>query len=241
MVLGDLGRSPRMQYHAEALALSAADVDVIAYEGETPGSILDDRSRITIHVLTSGRARHVSHALYIPDTLLRVLAQTSQLLSLLLVHTRKPDVILVQSPPAIPVIAVALLAARVRGARLLIDWHNFGYSMLALRLGPRHPVARLARVYERTLARHAHAHLCVSHAMKRTLETEWGLRAVTVLHDRPHARFRPYGHGEWDTGRCPRRSSRLVNNPRWRPTRDHAQRLDAGRTIAPTLHEGSAH
>jgi beta-1,4-mannosyltransferase len=74
---------------------------------------------------------------------------------------------------------------------LLIDWHNFGYSMLALRLGPRHPAVRLVRAYERTLARRAHAHLCVSHAMKRTLETEWGLRAVTVLHDRPHARFTP--------------------------------------------------
>ena len=191
MVLGDLGRSPRLQYHAEALALSSVDVDVIAYEGETPGGILDDRSRITIHVLTSGRARHVPRALYVSHALRRVLAQTWQLLWLLLVHTRKPDVILVQSPPAIPVLAVALLAARVRGARLLIDWHNFGYSVLALRLGPRHPAVRLARAYERTLARRAHAHLCVSHAMKRTLETEWELRAVTVLHDRPHARFTP--------------------------------------------------
>src|SRR5688572_16616589 len=155
VALGDLGRSPRMQYHAEALALSGADVDVVAYEGKTPGDVLDDRSRITIHVLTSGRARPVPRALYIPHALLGVLAQTSQLLSLLLVHTRKPDVILVQSLPAIPVLAVALLAARVRGARLLIDWHNFGYSMLALRLGPRHPAVRLARAYERMLARRA--------------------------------------------------------------------------------------
>src|SRR5215210_1603841 len=80
--LGDLGRSPRMQYHAEALALSAADVDVVAYEGETPDNILGDRSRITMHVLTSGRARSVSRALYLPHALLRVLAQTSRLLSL---------------------------------------------------------------------------------------------------------------------------------------------------------------
>jgi beta-1,4-mannosyltransferase len=144
-----------------------------------------------MHVLSSGRARSVPRALFIPSTVLRVLAQTARLLSLLLVHTRKPDVILVQSPPAIPVLAVALLAARVRGARLVIDWHNFGYSMLALKLGTRHPAVRLARAYERTLARRAHAHLCVSHAMKRTLDTEWGLNSVTVLHDRPHARFTP--------------------------------------------------
>jgi beta-1,4-mannosyltransferase len=191
VVLGDLGRSPRMQYHAEALALGAIDVDVVACAGEAPGAILDDRSRITMHVLSSGRARRVPRAVYIPHAVLRVLAQTWQLMSLLLVHTRKPDVILVQSPPAIPVLAVALLAARVRGARLVIDWHNFGYSMLALRLGRRHPAVRLARAYERALARRAHAHLCVSHAMKRALETEWGVHAVTVLHDRPHHRFTP--------------------------------------------------
>lgn len=193
VVLGDLGRSPRLQYHAEALAGSAADVDVVAFAGDAAGSLLDDRARITLHVLSSPRARRVPRALFIPCAILRVLAQTCRLLWLLLVHTRKPDVILVQSPPAIPVLAVALVAARVRGARLVIDWHNFGYSMLALRLGPRHAAVRVARAYERTLARRAHAHLCVSHAMKRTLETQWGLRAVTVLHDRPHGRFVPLG------------------------------------------------
>jgi beta-1,4-mannosyltransferase len=191
VVLGDLARSPRMQYHAEALARSAADVDVVAYADEVPAAVLADRSRITIHALSSGRARTVPRALFIPYTALRVLAQAAHLMSLFLVHARKPDVILVQSPPAVPVLAVALLAARVRGARLVIDWHNFGYSMLALRLGARHPAVRLARAYERTLARRAHAHLCVSHAMKRTLAVEWGLSDVTVLHDRPHARFTP--------------------------------------------------
>jgi hypothetical protein len=37
VVLGDFGRSPRMQYHALSLA-SQADmmVDVVAYEGSTP-------------------------------------------------------------------------------------------------------------------------------------------------------------------------------------------------------------
>src|SRR5688500_11368793 len=191
VVLGDLGRSPRMQYHAEALARSGADVDVVAYAGHAPGPLLEDRSRITMHLLASPRPFSLPHALYVPSAAVRMFTQSRQLLSLLLVRTRKPDVILVQSPPAIPVLAVALLAARVRGARLVIDWHNFGYSMLALRLGQRHPAVRLARAYERTLARRAHAHLCVSHAMKRTLAVEWGLSDVTVLHVRPHARFTP--------------------------------------------------
>jgi beta-1,4-mannosyltransferase len=191
VVLGDLGRSPRMEYHAEALAASAADVDVVAYAGEPPTRLTDDRSRITMYLLSSGRAQNVPRILYIPYAMARVLVQTWQLMSLLLVHTRKPDVILVQTPPAIPTLAVAVVAARVRRARLVIDWHNFGYSMLELRLGRRHPAVALARACERRLARRAHAHLCVSHAMKHALESDWGLSAVTVLHDRPHHRFTP--------------------------------------------------
>src|SRR5688500_1921343 len=74
VVLGDLARSPRMQYHAEALARSAADVDVGAYADEVPAAVLADRSRITIHPLSSGRARPVPRALFIPYTALRVLA-----------------------------------------------------------------------------------------------------------------------------------------------------------------------
>jgi len=33
VVLGDLGRSPRMQYHALSLAVNAGDVDLVGFEG----------------------------------------------------------------------------------------------------------------------------------------------------------------------------------------------------------------
>jgi beta-1,4-mannosyltransferase len=33
IVLGDLGRSPRMQYHALALASQGAEVDLVGYTG----------------------------------------------------------------------------------------------------------------------------------------------------------------------------------------------------------------
>ena len=36
VVLGDFGRSPRMQYHALALADSRIEVDVVAYAGSAP-------------------------------------------------------------------------------------------------------------------------------------------------------------------------------------------------------------
>src|SRR5262249_34790146 len=114
-----------------------------------------------------------------------------RLVFLFLVVIRKPDVILVQNPPAIPTLLVALMAARLRGARLVVDWHNFGWAVLALALGPRHPAVGLARWFETTLGRRADAHLCVSEALGDVLRLGWGLRPVTVLHDRPAERFAP--------------------------------------------------
>jgi beta-1,4-mannosyltransferase len=104
---------------------------------------------------------------------------------------RRPDVLLVQTPPAVPTLLVAWLAARLRRARLVIDWHNFGYAMLALRVGPRHVLVRLAERWERALGRRADAHLCVSRAMAAELEARWAVAPTVVLYDRPPARFAP--------------------------------------------------
>src|SRR5262249_22785511 len=99
--------------------------------------------------------------------------------------------ILVQNPPAIPTLLVALVVARLRAAKLVVDWHNFGYTMLALRLGQQHPVVRLARWYERVVGRQANAHWCVSRAMQAALQADWGIAGATVLYDRPAACFAP--------------------------------------------------
>ena len=55
VVLGDLGRSPRMQYHAEALAAHQIDVDVVARAGSAPIAQLRGHPRITCHLLPPAR------------------------------------------------------------------------------------------------------------------------------------------------------------------------------------------
>lgn len=50
-----------------------------------------------------------------------------------------------QNPPAIPTLAIVKLVAFLRGSRVIIDWHNTGYSVLALRLGHDHLAVSLAR------------------------------------------------------------------------------------------------
>jgi beta-1,4-mannosyltransferase len=78
----------------------------------------------------------------------------------------------------------------------VIDWHNLGYSQLALRLGRRHVAVRLARWFEMVAARAASAHLCVSRGFARFLTERFKLSNVHVLYDRPAAAFAPLNHTE---------------------------------------------
>jgi beta-1,4-mannosyltransferase len=194
VVLGDLGRSPRMQYHALALAESRIEVDVVAYAGTAPLPALCSHPDVHLHLLAPPRLGHTSgpaRALTAALMALRVCQQSLQLLWILWWRLPKPDFILVQNPPAIPTLLIALIVARARSAKLVIDWHNFGWSMLALQLTHGNPVLRLARWYEQTLGRHGDRHLCVSEAMRLELAEHLGIPGAIVLYDRPAAQFMP--------------------------------------------------
>eukprot|EP00899_Mesostigma_viride_P026424 jgi/Mesvir1/6967/Mv09112-RA.1 len=183
VVLGDFGRSPRMQYHTLSLAKQAdMDVDVVAYQGVAPIEDVLTHPRITLHLVKPPPFHSLPRLLFLLLAPLKILLQLAQLFWLLLVTIPRPHVLLVQNPPSIPTFLVAVTVQRLRKCRLIIDWHNFGYSLLALRLGPRHPVVRFAHWYERVLGRHGDAHLCVTRAMRKELATRWGILA-TVLYD----------------------------------------------------------
>lgn len=52
----------------------------------------------------------------------------------------KPDTVLVQSPPAVPALMMCVMACWWHHAKLVIDWHNFGYTIMSMTLGQRHPL-----------------------------------------------------------------------------------------------------
>ncbi len=189
VVLGDLGRSPRMQYHALALAANDVDVDLIGEQGMALPAALQ-HSRIRIHRLASRRVRATGPLAFVVHGLLR---STGAALALLvqLLRIRRPDVIVVQTPPAIPTLAVAWAAARLRGARVVFDWHNLGWTLLAVRFGARHPAVWCARWFEHAAARLADAHVCVSEAMAVHLRATRRSAPVRVLRDRPGEAFAP--------------------------------------------------
>jgi len=98
----------------------------------------------------------------------------------------KPEAILLQNPPSFPTLSAATLAGKWLGAKVVVDWHNYGFSLLALRLhGDSHWLVRLARWYEFRAGRQAGAHLCVSQAMRADL-LRHGI-AAAVLYDKPLA------------------------------------------------------
>lgn len=59
------------------------------------------------------------------------------------IHTHTP--LSLQNPPGLPGISVAWFVSVLRGSSLLIDWHNYGYTIMALGHGRGHPLVRLAK------------------------------------------------------------------------------------------------
>lgn len=51
VVLGDVGRSPRMQYHSLSLADTGFDVDIVGYGGSRPHQRLLENQRINLYLM----------------------------------------------------------------------------------------------------------------------------------------------------------------------------------------------
>ena len=98
---------------------------------------------------------------------------------------------LVQNPPSIPTLLLAIIVCRLRGTKPVIDWHNFGYSILAMKLGIGHPLVTAARLYEFYLANFAYCHFTVTNAMRAELRNSGVTKSIFVLHDRPAPIFEP--------------------------------------------------
>ena len=175
-----------MQYHALALAVNEGDVDLVGLEGAPVHAALTAESRLRSHRLPDrGFASRHSHGRrrFVWMSVARASTQASRLFATLM-RLPKPNVILVQNPPSTPTLAVSWLVARMRGARLVIDWHNLSHTILAVPLGDQHRAVRALARSERRWGRRADGHLAVSRALADWLQREWKIKA-TVLYDRP--------------------------------------------------------
>ncbi|XP_052869011.1 chitobiosyldiphosphodolichol beta-mannosyltransferase [Anopheles cruzii] len=183
IVLGDIGRSPRMQYHVKSLSENGFTVDFIGYISSPPLEEIRSSPNVRIHELNP------FPELELP-TILKYLFKTIwQALGLLitLMSIRKPKFILCQNPPAIPAIIVAYMYCLLARSRLIVDWHNYTYSILAIE-SPNSPVTKIAKKLEAFFGARASHGFCVTKAMQEDLKASWNVRA-TVLYDRPPQQF----------------------------------------------------
>ncbi|XP_071651528.1 chitobiosyldiphosphodolichol beta-mannosyltransferase-like isoform X2 [Temnothorax longispinosus] len=237
LVLGDIGRSPRMQYHAISFAREGFTVDVVGYPGSPPRREISENARVRLHYLRPPPDLQNS----VPRLLcyvVKVVWQTADL-SWLLLRKRISDSLITQNPPAIPTIPVCWFYCVLIQAQFTIDWHNYAHSLMALSLGENHVLVRLARRIETTFGRRAKNNFCVTKAMKEDLEKKWAIQAK-ILYDRPTDKFRPITVAEKDEFLCkltekydisvpcsPRRFGFIVSSTSWTEDEDFSILLNA--------------
>ncbi|GLT59710.1 hypothetical protein SLA2020_325150 [Shorea laevis] len=104
VVLGDIGRSPRMQYHALSLAYQASlEVDIVAYGGSEPNAAVQENGSIHIHTVKQWLKllQNLPKMLYPFTLLLKPIFQFVMLLWFLCIKVPCPDVFIVQCQPAL--------------------------------------------------------------------------------------------------------------------------------------------
>ncbi|CAJ1075596.1 chitobiosyldiphosphodolichol beta-mannosyltransferase [Xyrichtys novacula] len=186
LVLGDIGRSPRMQYHALSLSKHGFNVSFVGFLDSKPHQDVLREEKIRIFPISEVKGVQIGPKILSYVT--KVILQVVQLLFVLLKMDTQSHILL-QNPPGLPSIAVVWFVSILRGSRLIIDWHNYGYTIMALSHGPRHPLVQMAKWYEHLFGPLATHNLCVTNAMKEDLQKNWGIRATT-LYDRPASIFR---------------------------------------------------
>lgn len=152
VVLGDIGRSPRMQYHTLSLLEHGHSVTLIGYAGEHLIPDLEQPIgggyyfyRKNLHVIRMepqlpSRNNLLDRLLYYPlrlKSLMGCLIHTLWVDLCNVIVTAPVDVVLVQNPPSVPTLLLVYLYCLSewlwmwrKRPRLVTDWHNLGEMIL---------------------------------------------------------------------------------------------------------------
>lgn len=193
VVGGDVGRSPRMQYHALSMLREGANVSIVGYAGESLVPSLEElRARLELALITPFESSALKRKCWPLFAIIKALVLFLQL-TWALMWIERPDCILVQNPPSFPILPCVVLVAFVRRVPCVIDFHNLGFSVLALALGPKLGapnglIIRACQWLEGYCARRATRSFAVTHAMKEYLRSTLSIEC-NVLYDCPPSFF----------------------------------------------------
>lgn len=183
IVLGDIGRSPRMQYHVRSLLQHKFNVDLIGYLDTPPLDEIKQDPRVHVHKLSP------FPELNLPNLLKYIFKSLWQMLSLFiaLFSIRRPNVILCQNPPGIPTLFVcyAYCCLFVR-CKFIIDWHNYTHTILSIAASGdggtgagierrEGVIVRISKWFESYFGRKSKGNFCVTKAMQVDLRDSWNI------------------------------------------------------------------
>ncbi|EJW87391.1 glycosyltransferase [Wuchereria bancrofti] len=129
VVIGDIGRSPRMCYHARSLADKNYRVQIVGYTDSAIHQSIQHHPYISVVSLRCP-PEYICKLRPIFALVLKFLWTLFVLLLTLFFRIDWPLLIMVQNPPGLPSLLACWLCARIRRAQFIIDWHNYTYSVL---------------------------------------------------------------------------------------------------------------
>ena len=199
IVLGDIGRSPRMQYHVRSLLNHKFNVDLIGYLDTPPLDEIKQDPRVHTHKLSP------FPELNLPNLLKYIFKSLWQMLSLFiaLFSIRRPSVILCQNPPGIPTLFVCYVyCCLFVKCKFIIDWHNYTHTILSIATGAAKSgtsddnddndgaeervarreglVVRIAKWSESYFGRKSAHNFCETKAMRDDLRSNWNIECVLL-------------------------------------------------------------
>lgn len=193
-VLGDIGHSPRMCYHALSFSKMDYFVQLCGYlETEPPIDVIDDEN---IDIIPIPVTKNSNSLPFLAFAIKKVCIQIIQLFKILF-SLRGSDYIMLQNPPSLPILLISIIFIKVfsKRTKLVIDWHNLNFTILNLKYNNlNNPFVRFLKLYEKHLGKFADLNITVTDQMKKYLVSEFGFKKTTILtlHDRPSSRFEPF-------------------------------------------------
>ena len=188
VVIGDLNRSPRMLNHCVALSESFPDINEISLVGYNGGDIRGDiasNPKIKQYYINQGinkLIRKLPKFLFIFVALIKIITEIFSL-SWILLRIPKFKFLILQNPQGIPSMLICWIICKIRRTNYIIDWHNYGYTILKVNNRPKF-IVNLAYKYEKYIGKKSDLNFCVSQAEKRDLKKQFDIDAI-CLPDRP--------------------------------------------------------
>ncbi|KAM9125661.1 chitobiosyldiphosphodolichol beta-mannosyltransferase isoform 2-T3 [Pangshura tecta] len=223
-VLGDLGRSPRMQYHALALARHGHGVTLLGFLSTKPHSDILHNEKIHIVSISELKVLQVGPKIF--QYIMKVIAQAIQLFYTML-KIDHPSYILLQNPPGLPSIAVTWMVCLVRRSKLIIDWHNYGYTIMSLIHGKNHVIVQIAEWYEKLFGRLSDYNFCVTNAMKEDLQMNCNIKTDSIHPDVEKSAFTELDIRNGNVTQVKERPALLISSTSWTEDEDFSILLKA--------------